>query len=133
MPRATAGLKAVAALGAAAFGVSAFGAVEFIIYPWLSGVVGRRRARVHGCHVHEFPHSQQQALLAMCMLKGIEFPGDDNPGDKKEEKHSSHNDVASSNLKGKPMTKTTKLHWLQHVTNHVPTTDEAIIRLFPAF
>ena len=32
------------------------------------------------------------------------------------------NDASSSNLKGKPMTKTIRLHWLQQVTKHVPAT-----------
>ncbi len=45
---------------------------------------------------------------------------------KKDEKHSSH-DATSSNLKGKPMTKTIGLHWLQQVTKHVPATDEASV------
>jgi hypothetical protein len=30
-------------------------------------------------------------------------------------------------LKGKPMTKTIRLHWLQQVTKHVPATDEASV------
>jgi hypothetical protein len=37
------------------------------------------------------------------------------------------NDATSSNLKGKPMTKTIGLHWLQQVTKHVPATDEASV------
>jgi hypothetical protein len=37
------------------------------------------------------------------------------------------NAATSSNLKGKPMTKTIGLHWLQQVTKHVPATDEASI------
>jgi hypothetical protein len=37
------------------------------------------------------------------------------------------NDASSSNLKGKPMTKTIGLHWLQQVTKHVPATDEASV------
>ncbi len=37
------------------------------------------------------------------------------------------NDVTSSNLKGKPMTKIIGLHWLQQVTKHVPATDEVSI------
>ena len=37
------------------------------------------------------------------------------------------NDVTSSNLNGKPMTKTIRLHWLQQVTKHVPATDEASV------
>ncbi len=60
----------VVALGAAARGVAvcraaAFGAADFIVYPCLSGVVGRRRARAYGCHFHKFPRCQQQALLAL--------------------------------------------------------------------
>ena len=45
---------------------------------------------------------------------------------KKEEKHSSQR-VTSSNLKGKPMTKTIGLHWLQQVTKHVPANDKASV------
>jgi hypothetical protein len=52
-----------AALVAAALGAAALGAAEFILNPCISGVVGRRRA--YGCHFHEFPHSQQQALFAL--------------------------------------------------------------------
>jgi hypothetical protein len=37
------------------------------------------------------------------------------------------NDATSSNLKGKPMTKTIGLHWLQNVTKHVPATDETSV------
>ncbi len=42
-------------------------------------------------------------------------------------KNTVHNDATSSNLKGKPMTKTIGLHWLQQVTKHVPATDEASV------
>ncbi len=42
-------------------------------------------------------------------------------------KNTVHNDATSSNLKGKPMTKTIRLHWLQQVTTHVPATDEASV------
>ncbi len=42
-------------------------------------------------------------------------------------KNTVHNDGTSSNLKGKPMTKTIGLHWLQQVTKHVPATDEASV------
>ncbi len=37
------------------------------------------------------------------------------------------NAATSSKLKGKPMTKTIGLHWLQQVTKHVPATDEASV------
>jgi hypothetical protein len=46
-------------------------------------------------------------------------------------KNTVHNDVTSSNLKGKPMTKTIGLHWLQQVTKHVPATDEASVHAQP--
>jgi hypothetical protein len=42
-------------------------------------------------------------------------------------KNTVHNDATSSNLKGKPMTKTIRLHWLQQATKHVPATDEASV------
>ena len=42
-------------------------------------------------------------------------------------KNTVHNDATSSNVKGKPMTKTVGFHWLQQVTKHVPATDEASI------
>ena len=42
-------------------------------------------------------------------------------------KNTVHNDATSSNLKGKPMTKTIGLHWLQQVTKHVPAKDEASV------
>ena len=42
-------------------------------------------------------------------------------------KNTVHNDATSSNLKGKPMTKTIGLRWLQQVTKHVPATDEASV------
>jgi hypothetical protein len=42
-------------------------------------------------------------------------------------KNTVHNDATSSNLKGKPMTKTIGLHWLHQVTKHVPATDEASV------
>jgi hypothetical protein len=42
-------------------------------------------------------------------------------------KNTVHNDATSSNLKGKPMTNTIGLHWLQQVTEHVPATDEASV------
>ena len=42
-------------------------------------------------------------------------------------KNTVRNDATFSNLKGKPMTKTIGLHWLQQVTKHVPTTDEASV------
>ncbi len=42
-------------------------------------------------------------------------------------KNTVRNDATSSNLKGKPMTKTIGLHWLQQVTKHVPATDEASV------
>jgi hypothetical protein len=42
-------------------------------------------------------------------------------------KNTVHSDATSSNLKGKPMTKTIGLHWLQQVTKHVPATDEASV------
>ena len=42
-------------------------------------------------------------------------------------KNTVHNDVTSSNLKGKPTTKTIGLHWLQQVTKHVPANDEASV------
>ena len=44
----------------------------------------------------------------------------------KDEKHSLQG-CTSSNLKGKSITKTIRLHWLQQVTKHVPTTDEASV------
>ena len=37
------------------------------------------------------------------------------------------NNATSNNLKGKPMTKTTGLHWLQQVTKHAPATDAVSI------
>jgi len=42
-------------------------------------------------------------------------------------KNTVRNDATSSNLKGKPMTKTIGLHWLQQVTKHFPATDEASV------
>jgi hypothetical protein len=42
-------------------------------------------------------------------------------------KNTVHNNATSSNLKGKPMTKTIGLHCLQQVTKHVPATDEASV------
>ena len=53
-------------------------------------------------------------------------------------KNTVRNDATSSNLKGKPMTKTIGLHWLQHVTKHVPATNEvsvlrAQLRVKPLF
>ncbi len=42
-------------------------------------------------------------------------------------KNTVHNDATSSTLKGKPMTKTIGLHWLQQVTKHVPATDEVSV------
>ncbi len=42
-------------------------------------------------------------------------------------KNTVRNDATSSNLKGKPMTKTIELHWLPQVTKHVPATDEASV------
>jgi hypothetical protein len=42
-------------------------------------------------------------------------------------KNTVHNDVTSSNLKGKPMTKTIGLHWLQQDTKRIPATDEASV------
>jgi hypothetical protein len=42
-------------------------------------------------------------------------------------KNTVRNNATSSNLKGKPMTKTIGLHWLQQVTKHVPATDEVSI------
>ena len=42
-------------------------------------------------------------------------------------KNTVRNDATSSNLKGKPMTKTIVLHWLQQVTKHVPATDEVSV------
>jgi hypothetical protein len=41
--------------------------------------------RVHdvkgvGCHFHEFPCMRAQALLALCTLAGIQFPGNNNLG-----------------------------------------------------
>jgi hypothetical protein len=42
-------------------------------------------------------------------------------------KNTVRNDATSSNLKGKPMTKTIGLHWLQQVTKHIPATDEASV------
>jgi hypothetical protein len=45
----------------------------------------------------------------------------------KRMKNTVRNDAFSSNLKGKPTTKTIGLHWLQQVTKHVPATDEASV------
>ncbi len=42
-------------------------------------------------------------------------------------KNAVHNDATSSNLKGKPMTKTIGLHGLQQVTKYVPAIDEASV------
>ncbi len=42
-------------------------------------------------------------------------------------KNTVHKDATSGNLKGKPMTKTIGLHWLQQVTKHVPATDEVSV------
>ena len=44
-------------------------------------------------------------------------------------KNTVHNNVTSSNLKGRPMTKTIGLHWLQQVTKHVPANDEASVHI----
>ncbi len=54
--------------------------------------------------------------------------GEQQPGQRGNRmKKTVHNDATSSNLKGKPMTKTIGLHWLQQVTKHVPATDEASV------
>ncbi len=42
-------------------------------------------------------------------------------------KNTVRNNATSSNLKGKPTTKTIGLHWLQQVTKHVPAADEVSI------
>ena len=42
------------------------------------GEVSGRRA--YGCHFDEIPCMRSQALLAMCMLAGIQFPGNNNLG-----------------------------------------------------
>ncbi len=78
------------ARGAAARGTAVFGVAEFIVYPYLSRVVGRRRARAYGCHFCKFPQSQHQALLALWMIIGIQLLENNNlDADKKEQKHSS--------------------------------------------
>ncbi len=54
--------------------------------------------------------------------------GEKQPGQRGNRmKNTVHNDVTSGNLKGKPITKTIGLHWLQQVTKHVPATDEASV------
>ncbi len=46
-------------------------------------------AAAYGCHFQEFPQSQQQALLALCVLTGIKFLKNKRVGrEKKELKHS---------------------------------------------
>ena len=46
------------------------------IYDILRGI----RRRTYGCHFHEFPCMRTQALLALCTLTGIQFPGNNNLG-----------------------------------------------------
>jgi hypothetical protein len=65
-------------------------------------------------------------LCSLC-VRSQEF-NSQQPGQRgKRMKNTVRNDATSSNLKGKPMTKTIGLHWLQQVTKHVPATDEASV------
>ncbi len=65
-------------------------------------------------------------LCSLCVRSPI--PGEEQPGQRgKRMKNTVCNNATSSNLKGKPMTKTIGLYWLQQVTKHVPATDEASV------
>ena len=64
----------------------------------------------------------------LCTLAGTQIPGENNCGQRgKRMKNRVRNDASSGNLKGKPMTTTIWLHWLQQVTKHVPATNEASV------
>ncbi len=65
-------------------------------------------------------------LLCVC-LQEFNFWGITTWAEGKKDENTVHNDATSSNLKGKSMTKTIGLFWLQQVTKHVPATDEASI------
>ena len=80
-----------------------------------------RGRSTYGCHFHKFPCMRTQALLALCTLAGIQIPGNNNCGQRgKRMKNTVCNDASSSNLKGKPMTKTIWLHWLHGLQNTFP-------------
>ncbi len=70
--------------------------------------------------------SNKLCLLCVCSQE-FNSRGTTTWTETKKDKNTVHNDMTSSNLKGKPMTKTIRLHWLQQVTKHVPANNEVSV------
>jgi hypothetical protein len=114
-----------AALGAAAPGVAVLGAAALAI--WSCG-----EKEGEGIVWGSFSQIPMQSATSSacyaytgCSCDHLEHTERAQRG--KRRKNTVCNNATSNNLKGKPMAKTTGLHWLQQATKHVPMTDRVSI------